>query len=54
MVFYTTYIRIDLANHEIFLAEVGKGGISSGLSATMPNVIPSRKRMTEMLMWLLV
>ena len=25
--FYTTYISIDLANHEIFRAKVGKGGI---------------------------
>ena len=26
-VFYTTYISIDLAHHEIFCAKVGKGGI---------------------------
>ena len=25
--FYTTYISLDLANHEIFRAKVGKGGI---------------------------
>ena len=25
--FYTTYISVDLAHHEIFLAKVGKGGI---------------------------
>ena len=26
--FYTTYISVDLAHHEIFCAEVGKGGIN--------------------------
>ena len=25
--FYTTYIIVDLAHHEIFRAKVGKGGI---------------------------
>ena len=25
--FYTIYIRVDLAHHEIFHAKVGKGGI---------------------------
>ena len=25
--FYTTYISVDLANHEMFGATVGKGGI---------------------------
>ena len=25
--FYTTYISVDLAHHEIFHAKVGKGGI---------------------------
>ena len=24
---YTTFIRVDLAHHEIYLAKVGKGGI---------------------------
>ena len=24
--FYTTYISVDLAHHEIFRAKVGKGG----------------------------
>ena len=27
--FYTTYISVDLAHHEIFRAKVGKGGIRS-------------------------
>ena len=27
--FYTTYISVDLAHHEIFHAKVGKGGIKS-------------------------
>ena len=28
LLFYTTYISVDLAHHEIFRAEVGKGGIN--------------------------
>ena len=27
LLFYTTYISVDLAHHEIFHAKVGKGGI---------------------------
>ena len=27
--FYTTYINVDLAHHEIFRAKVGKGGMNS-------------------------
>ena len=27
LLFYTTYISVDLACHEIFRAKVGKGGI---------------------------
>ena len=27
IIFYTTYISVDLAHHEIFCAKVGKGGI---------------------------
>ena len=27
LLFYTTYISVDLAHHELFRAEVGKGGI---------------------------
>ena len=26
LIFYTTYISVDLVHHEIFLAKVGKGG----------------------------
>ena len=26
-IFYTTYISVDLAQHEIYRAKVGKGGI---------------------------
>ena len=29
--FYTTYISVDLAHHEIFRAKVGKGGINASL-----------------------
>ena len=28
LLFYTTYISVDLAHHEIFCAKVGKGGIN--------------------------
>ena len=27
LLFYTTYISVDLAHHKIFRAKVGKGGI---------------------------
>ena len=27
LLFYTTYINVDLAHHEIFRAKFGKGGI---------------------------
>ena len=27
LLFYTTYISVDLAQHEIYRAKVGKGGI---------------------------
>ena len=29
LLFYTTYISVDLAQHEIYRAKVGKGGINS-------------------------
>ena len=29
LLFYTTYISIDLAHHEIYRAKVGKGVITS-------------------------
>ena len=29
LLFYTTYISVDIANHKIFCAKVGKGGINS-------------------------
>ena len=28
LLFYTTYISVDLAYHKIFRAKVGKGGIN--------------------------
>ena len=28
LLFYTTYISVDIAHQEIFLAKVGKGGIN--------------------------
>ena len=33
-VFYTTYISVDLAHHEIFRAKVGMGGINGSSSWT--------------------
>ena len=30
LLFYTTNISVDLAHYEIFLVEVGKGGIRTG------------------------
>ena len=32
LLFYTTYISVDLANHEIFCAKVGKVGINFDIS----------------------
>ena len=29
LLFYTTYISVDLAHHKIFRAKVGKGGIKN-------------------------
>ena len=31
LLFYTTYISVHLAHHEIFHAKVGKGGIKSDI-----------------------
>ena len=28
LLFYTTYISVDIAHHEIFRGKVGKGGIN--------------------------
>ena len=33
LLFYTTYISVDLAHHEIFRAKVGMGGIIVGISS---------------------
>ena len=32
LLFYTTCISVDLANHEIFHAKVGKGGIKDAFA----------------------
>ena len=39
--FYTTYICVDLAHHQIFRAKVGKGGIKGNFDVTLwnPNVL---------------
>ena len=40
LLFYTTFISIDLAHHETFYAKVGKGGINdSKLSHQRPDLI---------------
>ena len=31
LLFYTTYISVDLAHHKIFSAKVGKGGIKQNI-----------------------
>ena len=33
LLFYSTYISVDLAHHKIFRAKVGKGGINQDLRA---------------------
>ena len=33
LLFYITYINVDLAHHKIFRAKVGKGGIKGGGAA---------------------
>ena len=35
--FYTTYICVDLAHHQIFRAKVGKGGIKGNFVVTLWN-----------------
>ena len=37
--FYTTYISVDLAHHEIFHAKVGKGGISMSIHYAMNRLL---------------
>ena len=41
LLFYTTYISVDLAHHEIFRDNVGKGGINIMTSCVSEN---GRKR----------
>ena len=38
LLFYTTYISVDLAHHEIFCAKVGKGGINIDHLLYLPNI----------------
>ena len=42
LLFYTTYISVDLAHHEIFRAEVGKGGIKKYISFAIQMFIVNR------------
>ena len=37
--FYTTYISVDLAHHEIFHAKVGKGGIICFISSLASKLV---------------
>ena len=38
LIFYTTYISVGLAHHEIFPAKVGKGGIKQNTLTCMHSV----------------
>ena len=38
LLFYTTYISVDLAHQVIFHAKVGKGGINSFISRVYPMI----------------
>ena len=35
LLFYTTYISVDIAHHELFHAKVGKGGITIYISSML-------------------
>ena len=35
LLFYTTYISVDLAHHELFCAKLGKGGINKYIDLKM-------------------
>ena len=37
LLFYTSYISVDLAHHEIFHAKVGKGGINYHKTSSCPS-----------------
>ena len=37
LLFYTTYISVELAHHNIFRAKVGKGGINHSLAIKLPS-----------------
>ena len=39
LLFYTAYISVDLAQHEIFRAKVGKGGIKQFVSHVITQMI---------------
>ena len=49
LLFYTTYISVDHAHHEIFLAKVGKGGMKtvSGHHQGMPQSHTSLGRVAQ-------
>ena len=47
LLFYTTYISVDLAQHEIFRAKVGKSGINNKLIGFVL-VVSSKKFPQEM------
>ena len=32
LLFYTTYSSVNLANHEVFRAKVGKGGLNGSIN----------------------
>ena len=39
LLFYTTYISVDRAHHEIFNAKVGKGGIIEAVLFLLKSII---------------
>ena len=43
LVFYTTYISVDLAYHEIFRSKIGKGGIKTLISSFRTIVVKEKK-----------
>ena len=55
LLFYTTYISVDLAHHKIFRAKVGKGGIKDIIpSVFMPRgifVCRSNVRLSLFVLW---
>ena len=52
ILFYTTYISVDLAHHEIFRAKVGKGGINLIIKSKYSSAIQKLKDCSPILIFL--